>query len=43
MELIDNAEVRKFYFQGNFQQTLPGADQGPKTLEVWQLTMAPGS
>jgi hypothetical protein len=34
MELIDNAEVRKFYFQGNFQQTLAGADQGLKTLEV---------
>jgi mannose-6-phosphate isomerase-like protein (cupin superfamily) len=42
MELIDNAEVRKFYFQGNYQQTLAGADQGPKTLEVWRLSLAPG-
>jgi mannose-6-phosphate isomerase-like protein (cupin superfamily) len=44
MKLIDNAEVRKFYFlQGNFQQTLAGADQGLKTLEVWRLSVAPGN
>jgi mannose-6-phosphate isomerase-like protein (cupin superfamily) len=43
MELIDNAEARKFYFQGNFQQTLAGADQGLKTLEVWRLNLAPGN
>jgi mannose-6-phosphate isomerase-like protein (cupin superfamily) len=43
MELIDNAEVRKFYFSGNFQQTLAGADQGLKTLEVWRVSLAPGN
>ena len=43
MELIDNAKVHKFYFQGNYQQTLAGADQGLKTLEVWRLSLAPGN
>ncbi len=43
MELIDNAEVQKFSFLGNFQQTLAGADQGLKTLEVWRLSVAPGN
>jgi mannose-6-phosphate isomerase-like protein (cupin superfamily) len=43
MELINNAEVKKFYFLGNFQQTLAGADQGLKTFEVWRLAMAPGN
>ena len=43
MELIDNAETQKFYFQGNFQQTLAGADQGLKTFEVWRLSLAPGN
>ncbi len=42
MELIDNAEVRKFYFEGNWQQTLAGPDQGLKTFEVWRLSLAPG-
>ncbi len=42
MDLIDNTEVRKFYFQGNYQQTLAGADQGLRTLEVWRLGLAPG-
>jgi mannose-6-phosphate isomerase-like protein (cupin superfamily) len=42
MELIDNAKVQKFHFQGNFQQTLAGADQGLKTLEVWRLSVARG-
>jgi mannose-6-phosphate isomerase-like protein (cupin superfamily) len=43
MELIDNAEVKKFHFQGNFQQTLAGADQGLKTFEIWRLSLAPGN
>ncbi len=43
MELIDNTQVRKFYFEGNFQQTLAGPDQGLKTFEVWRLSVAPGS
>ncbi len=43
MELIDNAEVRKFHFEGNYQQTLAGADQGLKTMEVWRLSLAPGT
>jgi mannose-6-phosphate isomerase-like protein (cupin superfamily) len=42
MELIDNVKVPKFHFQGNFQQTLAGADQGLKTYEVWRLGVAPG-
>ena len=43
MKLIDNAEVQKFHFLGNFQQTLAGADQGLETLEVWRLSVAPGN
>jgi mannose-6-phosphate isomerase-like protein (cupin superfamily) len=43
MELIDNAQVQKFHFQGNVQQTLAGADQGLKTFEVWRLSLAPGA
>ncbi len=43
MELIDNAEVQKFYLDGNYQQTLAGADQGLKTLEVWRVSLAPGT
>ncbi len=42
MELIENATVHKFHFEGNFQQTLAGADQGLKTFEVWRLGVAPG-
>jgi len=42
MELIDNAEVPKFRFEGNVQQTLAGADQGLKTFEVWRLSLTPG-
>ena len=42
MELIDNAEVHEFHFQGNFQQTLAGPNQGLKTFEVWRLSVAPG-
>jgi mannose-6-phosphate isomerase-like protein (cupin superfamily) len=43
MELIDNAQVQKFHFQGNSQQTLAGAAQGLKTFEVWRLSLVPGS
>ena len=43
MELINNAAVRKFYFAENFQQTLAGSEQGLKTLEVWRLSLVPGS
>ena len=43
MKLINNTDVQKFYFQGNFQQTLAGADQGLKTLEVWRLSLSPGN
>jgi mannose-6-phosphate isomerase-like protein (cupin superfamily) len=42
MKLIDNAEVQKFHFLGNYQQTLAGADQGLKTFEVWRVILAPG-
>ncbi len=43
MELIDNAQVHKFYIQSSFQQTLAGADQGLKTFEVWRLSLTPGT
>ncbi len=43
MELIDNAAVHKFYFQGNFEQTLAGPDQRLKNFEVWRLSVAPGN
>jgi mannose-6-phosphate isomerase-like protein (cupin superfamily) len=43
MELIDNAEVKKFHFQGNFLQTLAGADQGLKVFEVFRLSVGPGN
>jgi mannose-6-phosphate isomerase-like protein (cupin superfamily) len=43
MELIDNAEVEKFHFEGNFQQTLAGAKQGLKNFEVWRVSLSPGS
>jgi mannose-6-phosphate isomerase-like protein (cupin superfamily) len=43
MELIDNATVHKFHFEGNCQQTLAGADLGLKTFEVWRLMVAPGN
>lgn len=43
MKLIDNAEVQKFHFLGNYQQTLAGADQGLKTFEVWRVSLAPGN
>ncbi len=42
MELIDNTKVQKFSFEGNFQQTLAGADQGLKTFEVWRVGIGPG-
>ena len=43
MELIDNAEVSKFHFQGNYLQTLAGAEQGLKTFEVFRLSVGPGN
>ncbi len=43
MELIDNAQVERFNFLGNYQQTLAGADQGLKSFEVWRVSLAPGN
>ncbi len=43
MDLVDNTAVRKFYYAGNIQQTLAGADHGLKTFEVWRLSVAPGN
>jgi len=42
MELINNAEAQKFYFQGSYQQTLAGSNEGLKAFEVWRLNLAPG-
>jgi hypothetical protein len=42
MELINNAEAQKFYFQEGFQQTLAGSKQGLKSFEVWRLNLSPG-
>jgi len=41
--LIENEKVRKIHLMGLFQQTLAGEKQGLKTMEVWLLTLPPGS
>ncbi|MEW6658979.1 MAG: cupin domain-containing protein [Thermodesulfobacteriota bacterium] len=41
--LIENEKVKKVQMMGFVQQTLAGEQQGLKTLEVWLLTLPPGS
>jgi len=41
--LIENANVDKIPLMGLVHQTLAGERQGLKTLEVWLLTLPPGS
>ena len=43
MHLVENTKARKFHFPGLVQQTLAGPEHGMKTLEVWQVTLAPGA
>jgi quercetin dioxygenase-like cupin family protein len=42
MQLIDNAQVSTFRFNGNSLQILAGADHGLKTIEVIRLNIEPG-
>jgi mannose-6-phosphate isomerase-like protein (cupin superfamily) len=41
--LIENEKVRKVNIMGLIHQTLAGEKQRLKTLEVWLLTLPPGS
>ncbi len=41
--LIENATVKKVHLMGMIHQTLAGAQQGLKTMEVWLLTLPPGA
>jgi len=41
--LIENDKVKKIHLMGLVHQTLAGEKQGLKTLEVWLVTLPPGS
>jgi mannose-6-phosphate isomerase-like protein (cupin superfamily) len=41
--LIENEKVKKIEMMGFVHQTLAGEQQGLKTMEVWLLTLPPGS
>jgi mannose-6-phosphate isomerase-like protein (cupin superfamily) len=41
--LIDNEKVQKIHLMGFMHQTLAGENQGLQTMEVWLLTLPPGS
>ena len=40
---IENDQVKKIHLMGLVHQTLAGENQGLKTLEVWLVTLPPGS
>jgi mannose-6-phosphate isomerase-like protein (cupin superfamily) len=40
---IENEKVRKIHLMGFVHQTLAGEKQGLKTIEVWLVTLPPGS
>jgi mannose-6-phosphate isomerase-like protein (cupin superfamily) len=42
MQIVKNAEARKFHFLDLVQQTLAGPETGLKTFEVWLMTLKPG-
>jgi mannose-6-phosphate isomerase-like protein (cupin superfamily) len=42
MQVIDNAQVRKFHMPGFTQQTLAGTESGMKSFEVWLTSLVPG-
>ena len=41
--LIENAKVKKVQLMGFVHQTLADEKRGLKTMEVWLLTLPPGS
>jgi mannose-6-phosphate isomerase-like protein (cupin superfamily) len=41
--LIEHAKVKEFEIMGLRHQTLAGEKQGLKTLEIWRISMPPGS
>jgi mannose-6-phosphate isomerase-like protein (cupin superfamily) len=40
---IENDKVKEIHLMGLVHQTLAGENQGLKTLEVWLVTLPPGS
>jgi mannose-6-phosphate isomerase-like protein (cupin superfamily) len=43
MPLVKNQEIETLELPGLRHQTIAGAAQGVKTMEVWMQTMAPGA
>jgi mannose-6-phosphate isomerase-like protein (cupin superfamily) len=41
--LIENEKVKKVHLMGFIHQTLAGEKQGLKTMEIWLITLPPGS
>jgi len=41
--LIENGKVKEVHTMGLIHRTLAAAEQGLKTLEIWHLTIPPGS
>ena len=41
--LIENEKVKKVHLMGLVHQTLAGEKQGLKTMEIWLVTLPPGS
>jgi quercetin dioxygenase-like cupin family protein len=41
--LIENEKVKKVQLMGIVHQTIAGVKQGLKTMEVWLITLPPGS
>ena len=41
--LIENEKVKKVHLMGLVHQTLAGEKQGLKTMEIWLITLPPGS
>ena len=41
--LVENEKVKKVDLMGLVHQTLAGKNQGLKTMEVWLITLPPGS
>jgi quercetin dioxygenase-like cupin family protein len=41
--LVENEKVKKVHLMGLVQQTLAGENQGLKTMEIWLITLPPGS
>jgi mannose-6-phosphate isomerase-like protein (cupin superfamily) len=42
MQIVNNAEAKKFHFLDMVQQTLAGPETGLQTFEVWLMTLKPG-